>query len=101
MLAFISLPLTGSVFAHKPTFLKQRSLRMFPPTAYGASMLAQEVPLMVACAIIFSGGSLLGRLALVHRAAPAAQHGSLLAALVCCLPCLAMPCHAKPARDAY
>lgn len=54
MLAFISLPLTGSVFAHKPTFLKQRSLRMFPPTAYGASMLAQEVPLMVACAIIFS-----------------------------------------------
>lgn len=60
MLAFISLPLTGSVFAHKPTFLKQRSLRMFPPTAYGASMLAQEVPLMVACAIIFSGGSLTG-----------------------------------------
>ena len=63
MLAFISLPLTGTVFAHKPAMMKQRALRFFPPSAYGAAMLAQELPIMLAqelpimlaCALLFSG----------------------------------------------
>ncbi|KAL4448626.1 hypothetical protein ABPG75_005845 [Micractinium tetrahymenae] len=54
MLAFLSLPLTGSVFALKPTFLKQRALHFFPPSAYGAALVVQELPITLACAVLFS-----------------------------------------------
>lgn len=71
-------PAAGTVFSHKPTFMKQRALRFFPPTAYGASFLAQEMPLILACSIIFS--SALGL-------APA-----LLLGPACFCPLLAAPC---------
>lgn len=40
------------------TFMKQRALRMFPPTAFGASFLIQELPIMLVCSFIFSGAFL-------------------------------------------
>lgn len=38
--------------------MKQRALRMFPPTAFGASFLIQELPIMLVCSFIFSGAFL-------------------------------------------
>ena len=54
MLAFISMPLTGTVFAHKPAFIKHRALRFYPPSAFGGAFLAQELPMMLVCSALFS-----------------------------------------------
>ena len=54
LLVFLSMPLTGVVFNHKPVFLKHRDLGFFPSSAYCLSLATLEAPASCVAAALFS-----------------------------------------------